>query len=115
MATTIYKICDKDLWRIAQSNGQFTGNSDDRRDGFIHMSGPDQLVATAQKHYSGRQNLVLLAVNAEKLGSALIWEASRGGDLFPHLYGDLSVSDVANVWDLPLGPTGMHQFPEDLD
>ena len=61
---------------------------------------------------AGQDGLVLIAADAEALGSDLKWEQSRGGALFPHLYGALNIGDVTWVRDLPLGPDGMHQFPE---
>jgi uncharacterized protein (DUF952 family) len=56
----------------------------------------------------------LIAIDADKLGSALKYEASRGGDLFPHLYAPLALSAVLWVKPLPIGPDGRHVFP-DLD
>jgi len=43
----------------------------------------------------------MLAVEADSLGSSLVWEASRGGDLFPHLYGVLAADAVVAVIPTP--------------
>lgn len=109
----IYKIIDRDEWDTARACGRYTGSADDRRDGFIHFSTAAQMKVTAAKHFAGQQNLVLLALEAGRLGEALKWEPSRGGDLFPHLYGSMPASAVVKTWPLLLGEDGTHQFPED--
>jgi uncharacterized protein (DUF952 family) len=109
----IYKIIDRDEWDSARACGRYTGSPDDRRDGFIHFSTAAQMKVTAAKHFAGHANLVLLALDADRLGEALKWEPSRGGDLFPHLYGPMPASAVIRAWPLPLGGDGVHVFPED--
>ncbi len=98
--TTIYKICEQALWHAAGCEGLFGGTPADRRDGFIHFSTAAQLAATAAKHFAGASGLILLAVDADALGPALVWEPSRGGDLFPHLYAALPLKTV--LWTRPL-------------
>jgi uncharacterized protein (DUF952 family) len=107
----IYKICPALLWRDAESVGVFRGSELDRRDGFIHFSSAAQAVGTAAKHFAGQSDLLLLHVDADALGEKLKWEPSRGGALFPHLYGDLAVAVVTKVAPLPLGADGSHKFP----
>jgi uncharacterized protein (DUF952 family) len=91
--------------------GRFTGAPIDVADGFIHFSTAAQVVETAARHFAGVEDLLLVAVEAEALGAALRYEPSRGGDLFPHLYGDLGLETVRAVDNLPLGPDGRHVFP----
>jgi uncharacterized protein (DUF952 family) len=110
--TTIYKICPAKAWREAEQQGAYRGSADDARDGFIHFSTAAQVPGTAAKHFARQADLVLVAVPAEALGAALRWEPSRGGDLFPHLYGELSPDLATGVTALPLGPNGPHQIPE---
>jgi uncharacterized protein (DUF952 family) len=112
VATTIYKICGRALWREAQRGGVFDGAAVDLRDGFIHFSTADQVRETAARHFTGAVDLVLVAVDAVALGSALKWEVSRGGDLFPHLYGALPLTAVIWAKPLPLGSDRRHVFPE---
>jgi len=112
VATTIYKICPAALWRDAERAGAFRGSPADLRDGFVHFSTAAQLVETAEKHFAGERDLVLVAVDVAVLGDALKWEPSRGGALFPHLYGDLPLSAVLRVDPVPVGPGGRHLFPE---
>jgi uncharacterized protein (DUF952 family) len=112
VAPTIYKICPAELWREAERVGVFHGSPVDLHDGFIHFSTAGQVAETAARHFSGQRDLVLVAVDADTLGPALKWEPSRGGALFPHLYGPLDVSAVQSVEALPLGPEGHHALPE---
>lgn len=113
MTGNIYKIITRSDWDFARTLGQYHGSDDDKRDGFIHFSTASQMRVTAAKHFAGQQDLVLLALATDQFGDELKWEASRGGDLFPHLYGPMQVSAVTRAWDLPLGADGTHQFPED--
>jgi uncharacterized protein (DUF952 family) len=109
--TTIYKICPEILWREAEAAGGFSGMAIDTADGFIHFSSVAQVAETAAKHFGGREELVLVAADGDALGEALRWEVSRGGALFPHLYGTLPLSAVVWVRPLPLGGDGHHVFP----
>lgn len=112
MARTIYKICPQELWREAEQNGRFTGAPVDLADGFIHFSTAAQARETAGKHFAGQSDLLLIGVDAGRLGEALKYEVSRGGALFPHLYGPLELDAVTSVQPLPLGADGVHIFPE---
>ncbi len=109
--TLVYKICPRALWAEAEREGIFRGAPVDHADGYIHFSTADQVRETAAKHFAGADDLVLVAVDAEKLGPALKWEPSRGGALFPHLYGELPLAAAAWTKPLPLGPDGRHRFP----
>jgi uncharacterized protein (DUF952 family) len=108
---TLYKICPAVLWQEAERAGVFRGSEVDRRDNFIHFSTAAQLAETAKKHFAGQRDLLLVSVDASRCGSALKWEPSRGGALFPHLYGPLMLDAVKRVDPLPLGPDGGHVFP----
>jgi uncharacterized protein (DUF952 family) len=110
--TTIYKICQQKAWLAATHHGEFRGSEVDARDGFIHFSTAAQLAGTAAKHFAGATDLLLVAVDADALGRALKWEASRGGDLFPHLYGTLPLKAVR--WTRPLADelNGRRAMPE---
>ncbi len=112
MAQVIYKICSAREWRAAEEDGAFRGAAVDLKDGYIHFSTAEQVAETAARHFSGMDDLVLVAVDAAALGAALKWEPSRGGALFPHLYGALSLTAVLWVKPLPLGADGRHRFPE---
>ncbi len=107
----IFHICRREEWAAARAAGCYGGSSQDRADGFIHFSDAAQVAASAAKHRAGQDGLVLLTVEAATLGDALKWEPSRGGALFPHLYGDLPLTAVRRIDDLPLGADGRHVFP----
>jgi uncharacterized protein (DUF952 family) len=111
MSERIYKIMAAADWAAARAAGVYEGSAHDRRDGFIHFSTAAQAAETAAKHFAGQADLVLLAVDATVLGEALAWEPSRGGALFPHLYGALPVTAVVAVDELPLDAAGSHRFP----
>lgn len=109
--TIIYKILPASLWESAQYAGVFHGSEVDIADGYIHFSTAEQAAETAAKHFSGQRDLVLLHVDADTLGDRLKWEPSRGGALFPHLYGKLDLVQVLRVDPLPVGDDGWHVFP----
>jgi uncharacterized protein (DUF952 family) len=109
---TIYKICPASAWREAERQGAFRGSADDVRDGFIHFSTASQVEGTARKHFVGQTGLFLIAVDAGRLGDNLRWEVSRGGELFPHLYGELDIGHVTSVLDMRARSDGYHDIPE---
>jgi uncharacterized protein (DUF952 family) len=114
MLDTVYKICPEALWRAAERTGRFDGAPIDLADGFIHFSTAGQVRETAAKHFAGQAGLLLVAVDEALLGSALKYEVSRGGALFPHLYAPLDPAAALWVEPLPLGADGLHVFPAAL-
>lgn len=115
MATsTLYKIASATEWAAAEAAGVYAGAPVDLADGFIHFSDRDTVAETAAKHFAGRADLVLVAVDPAPLGAALRFEPSRGGRLFPHLYASLALDAVLWIRPLPLGSDGRHVFPEVL-
>jgi uncharacterized protein (DUF952 family) len=110
----IYKICPRALWQQAEAEGVFRGAPIDLSDGYIHFSTAAQAKETAARHFAGVDDLLLVTVDAGSLGAALRYEPSRGGDLFPHLYGTLPLSAVRSVDPLPIGPDGRHVFPASI-
>jgi uncharacterized protein (DUF952 family) len=114
MANLIYKIVSEQLWRQAEAKGLFDGAPIDHADGYIHFSTAEQVRETAAKHFAGHHDLLLVALDAGALGDKLIYEPSRGGALFPHLYEPLPLSTVVWVKPLPLAGDGSYLFP-DLD
>ena len=110
--TTIYKICERQEWQEAERDGVYRGSAVDRHDGFIHFSTATQANETAAKHFAGLRDLVLIAVDADALGAALKWEPSRGGALFPHLYGAMPLAAIRWAKSLPDESDGKRTFPE---
>jgi uncharacterized protein (DUF952 family) len=110
----IYKIAEEGQWAEAVARGAFDGSVDDTRDGFIHLSTAAQARETAAKHFAGRAGLILAAVQVDRLGAQLKWESSRGGALFPHVYGALPMTAVLWARPLPVGADGHHAFPDEV-
>ena len=112
MSDPIYKICKSAMLQEARGRGRFDGSADDARDGFIHLSARHQVAGTLAKYFAGQRDLVLLAVDPDRLGAGLRWEKSRGGELFPHLYGPLDLDHVIRIEALMLQEDGTHRLPE---
>ncbi|MBB6252569.1 DUF952 domain-containing protein [Nitrospirillum iridis] len=111
MNDLIFHMCRADEWLAALASGGYPGSSQDLADGFIHFSTAAQIVESAAKHRAGQTGLLILTVDPAPLGEALKYEPSRGGQLFPHLYGVLPVTAVLRADPLPLGDDGRHVFP----
>ena len=109
--TLIYHLAKQAAWAEAEAAGTYRGRPADRADGFLHFSTAAQIADSAAINRAGEADLILLAVPADGLGAALRWEPSRSGKLFPHLYGDLPLAQIAWARPLPLGPDGRHDFP----
>lgn len=112
MSSIIYKIVPAALWQEAKPTGRFDGAPVDFADGYIHFSTGEQVVTTAALYFEGQDDLLLVAIDGDALGEELVYEASRGGALFPHLYAPLFLSAVLWEKPLPLGADGRHVFPE---
>ena len=102
----VYKILPRTEWIAAQDAGAFEGSAIDLRDGYIHLSTADQAAETARLHFADRDGLVLLKLRADTLADRLKWEPSRGGQLFPHLYGPLDSREVVSAQPLELNAQG---------
>ncbi len=106
----IFKIVTAQAWTEAVARGRFDGAGVDLADGFIHFSTRAQVEDTAAKHFAGQRGLLLVGVDAAALGEKLVYEVSRGGDLFPHLYGPLPTALAAFALPLSLRADGGHDF-----
>jgi beta-hydroxylase len=94
LPTTAFKILTGEEWARFQAEGRFEGSPVDRADGFIHLSAAGQVDGTLERHFAGQTGLVLAEVDLGALGDTVRWEESRGGALFPHVYGALPLSAV---------------------
>ena len=93
-ASTAYKVLTADQHAVLEHAGSFAGAPVDLADGYIHLSTAEQLAGTLDKHFAGQHDLQIVAVDLEALGEAVKWEESRGGALFPHIYGVPLTLDV---------------------
>lgn len=110
--TTAYKVLTADQMAELEHEGSFAGAAVDLADGYIHLSTAAQLTETVDKHFAGQDDLHVAAVDLEALGDAIRWEASRGGQLFPHLYGQpLSLETVIAYSPLERSEDGAVQLP----
>lgn len=100
--TTAFKILTGEQWIQFQTDGIFRGAPVDLADGYIHLSTADQVQGTLDKHFAGQKDLVIAEVNLPMLDDVIRWEVSRGGALFPHIYGGLPMAAVVSTQPQPL-------------
>ena len=105
----VYKICGGEDWQKAVRDGRYAGSAADQADGFIHLSAANQVAGTAARHFAGQAGLVIVEYAEEDL-TGLTWEASRGGELFPHVYGTLPAAKARRLAELPFAE-GRHVLP----
>ncbi len=111
MDSLVYKICSRADWGAAAAVGVYRGSPVDRSDGFIHFSTASQVDETLRRHFAGQVDLVLVAVDPAALGPALRYEPSRGGAVFPHLYGELPVALAREVRPIEVPVSGRDESP----
>ena len=110
----IFKIIDVKEWQKVKQSETYLGSSKDIEDGYIHFSGEDQVKGTLEKYYSKQENLVLLKVETLKLDH-LIWEQASDGNMFPHLYSSLDLSNVVDEFEINLTDNGIHKLPDNFN
>ena len=109
----IYKICTKSELNDAKDKQKFEGSKKDLDDGFIHFSGEEQVKETLKKYYSNQKDLLLLKVDTLKLDH-LIWEQASDGNMFPHLYSSLDLSNVVDEFEISFKDDGSHVLPDNF-
>lgn len=111
----VYKICPLAAWQRACIEGELAPSRDDARDGYVHLSAPEQVRGTLDRHFAGQSGLVLLVIASARLPeAALRWEPSRDGQLFPHLYARFQVGFVSESVELTCDADGRIELPEPL-
>ena len=106
-----YKILSTGEFSLLHGAGAFPGSPADLADGYIHLSTASQLPGTLDKHYAGRTGLVIAAVDLTRVADILRWEVSRGGQLFPHLYGVLKMDAIIATAPLERLADGTPKLP----
>lgn len=107
-----YKVLTGDEMAVLERDSRFEGSEADRRDGFVHLSTAEQLTETVDKHFAGRDDLHVAAVDlAAYREESVRWEPSRGGALFPHLYEPLLLDTVTAYGPLRRDEDGRLRLP----
>lgn len=106
-----YKVMSASELAQMRRDGVFAGSAADVADGYIYLSRGCQLAATVDKHFGGVGGLMVLAVELSRLGDAVRWEPARGGQVFPHIHGLLTVDAVVAVAPLERTPDGAVKLP----
>ena len=109
----IYKICTKSELNDAKDKQKLEGSKKDLEDGFIHFSGEEHVKETFKKYYSNQKGLLLLKVDTLKLDH-LIWEQASDGNMFPHLYSSLDLSNIVDEFEIFLNDDGSHKLPDNF-
>ena len=109
----IYKICSKSELNDAKNKNQLVGSKKDLEDGYIHFSEEDQVKGTLKKFYSNQKGLILLKIDTLKLED-LLWEQASDGNMFPHLYSPLNMTNVVEEIEIILRDDGSHVLPDNF-
>jgi uncharacterized protein (DUF952 family) len=107
----VYKVLSTAEVKQMRRDGVFRGSPVDISDGYIHLSCGSQLAATLDKHFAGIDDLMLAAVDLSLVADTVRWEPSRGGQLFPHIYGHLPIEAVISVAVLERTSDGAVKLP----
>jgi len=91
----IYHIALPDHWEQATREGSYRADSLDT-EGFIHCSTAAQVERSLNRFFAGRPEVLLLAIDPQRLASTLKYEPAHGED-FPHIYGPLNPDAVLGV------------------
>lgn len=113
MGRMIYKVLTAEQWAAAEAGGPVQAPVD-VADGYVHFSTSGQLQETLSKWFKGKTGCVLASFDADDFGGELKWEKSRGGDLFPHVYGDVRAWQVRSLWLLETGPDDAPLAPDEV-
>ena len=114
MTEIIYHITEVEQWQNALINGEYQPKQF-IDDGFIHCSYKHQLIEVANRFFKGQNNLVILAIDSQKIASIIVTENLEGGtELFPHIYGKLPLNAVLNVSGLSSNVNGTFYLPREL-
>ncbi|MEM9422453.1 MAG: DUF952 domain-containing protein [Pseudomonadota bacterium] len=110
----IYRLMPSVEWARSKEEGYLVYNADDKRDGFMHISAPHQVMETANKHYNAYDALIVLGIDKGAIAEMLKWEPSRGGELFPHAYGRVPATAVVHQLSVEKGRNGTFHIGGDL-
>ncbi|MEM6649409.1 MAG: DUF952 domain-containing protein [Pseudomonadota bacterium] len=106
----VYRLTPPRGWKMALASSFLPYNEDDERDGFFHLSSAEQVLNTAQKYYSSYDELLALEIDEKSLGEELKWEASLGGNIYPHYYGFLPTDKVRRTLSVVKNDKGVFEI-----
>jgi uncharacterized protein (DUF952 family) len=93
----IYHITTKHEWQAAREKGFYEAASL-ATEGLIHCCDEAQLAGVLERYYPGRQDLLELMIETDKLTSKFIFEWSpSSADTFPHIYGPVNLDAVVAI------------------
>ena len=108
---TIYHIATRNDWVSAQTSGRYAADSL-ASEGFIHCSTAAQVIATANRIFRGRRDLVLLGIDSARVKPEIRYENLEGGtQFFPHICGALAIDAVIAPHDFPPSADGSFALP----
>jgi uncharacterized protein (DUF952 family) len=108
----LFHITEQTSWQAAQAAGRYQPASLES-EGFIHLSGEEQVLWVAKQFYQGQSGLVLLGIQVDRLEPSLRYDKVPGQGTFPHLYGPLNLDAVVKVWVFKPGLDGQFVLPVD--
>jgi uncharacterized protein (DUF952 family) len=112
--SVLFHIAEQPFWDAAKKSGAYRAVSLDS-EGFIHLSTAAQYIATANRYYVGRHDLVLLEIDETAIaGESLRYEKSTNDEHFPHLYAELPSSAVVGVHTFAPGVDGTFTAPSSV-
>lgn len=108
----VYKVVSREVYDASIASGTFVGQPIDKADGYIHLSTATQLGETIRLYFAGLADQVLFQLPCAPFGAAMKWEASRNGELFPHLYAELPMSALGAVATIDIAADGSVDLPD---
>jgi uncharacterized protein (DUF952 family) len=106
----IYHITTREQWDEAVREGIYQPTSLST-EGFIHCSYQQQVQDSAQRYFSGQNDLLVLCIEPELLRADVREENAPGSqEKFPHLYGALNLEAVIEVQPLLTDEEGRFRF-----
>jgi len=108
----VFHITERSAFAAALDAGAYEADSL-QEEGFIHCSTRAQILRSAARFFGGRAGLVLLCIDAERLGDRIRYEAADG-ETFPHCYGSIPLEAIPAVIDFPCRADGSFELPQEL-
>jgi uncharacterized protein (DUF952 family) len=108
MTRRIYHLVPRFVWHAAPPGAYRTASLES--EGFIHCSNREQVALSANKFYADESEMLLLAIDPDRLSVELRDEEGRPGELFPHVYGPINRDATVEVIHLERGTDGRWAF-----